>query len=87
MSSCAICHDCFAVGPKLTALAKEQFDAKKLAFAGLFNTKSNNAAKRVAVMIFRGKDSDAVKSILDSYELLREKWVRYHAFPQYLAKG
>ena len=29
-------------------------------------------------MIFRGKDSDAVKSILDSYELLREEWVRYH---------
>lgn len=75
------------IGPKLTALAKEQFDAKKLAFAGLFNTKSNNASKRVAVMIFYGKDLDSVKSILESHELLREEWVRFQAFPQYLAKG
>jgi len=75
------------IGPKLTALAKEQFDAKKLAFAGLFNIKSDNSSKRVAVMIFRGKDLDSVKSILESHELLREEWVRYQAFPQHVAKG
>ena len=75
------------IGPKLTTLAKELFDAKKLAFAGLFNAKSNNEAKRVAVMIFRGKDLESLKSILDSQELLREQWCRYQAFPQYLAKG
>ena len=70
-----------------TAFAKEQHASKALGFAALFTDQSNNESKRLGVMIFRGKDMAAVKSILESHELVRNEIVGFQAFPQYLAKG
>jgi len=72
---------------KLTAMAKELFEAKKLGFAGLFNSQSNNSSKRVAVMLFRGKELEPIQSILESQELVKNGMVQFTAFKQYMAKG
>lgn len=76
-----------SVDEQLVKLAKEQFEAKKIGFAGLLNGKSNNTSKRVAVMLFRGKELEPVKAILESQALVQDGVVRFKAFPQYLAKG
>lgn len=72
---------------KLTAMAKEQFEGKKLGFAGLFNEQTNNTSKRVAVMLFRGKELEPVQSILASHELIKNGSVEFKAFKQFMAKG
>lgn len=72
---------------KLTALAKEQFEAKKLGFAGLFTPQSNNTNKRVAVFLFRGKELEPVQTILESHELIKNGSVQFKAFKQFMAKG
>jgi uncharacterized protein YciI len=68
-------------------LAKEQFQAKKIAFAAILNGKSNNTSKRVAVMLFRGKEIEPVKAILESQAFVQEGVVRFNAYPQFMAKG
>lgn len=70
-----------------TAFAKERHASKALGFAALFTDRSNSDSKRLGVMIFRGKELTAVKSILESHELVRNEIVDFQAFPQYLAKG
>ncbi len=76
-----------SVDEKLAKLAKDQFEAKKIGFAGLFNAKSNNTSKRIAVMVFHGKEIEPVKAILESQPFVQDGVVRFKAFPQYLAKG
>jgi uncharacterized protein YciI len=71
----------------LAKMAKESFETKKLGFAVSFNVESNNKSKRVAVMIFRGKDLDPVLSILESQEAIKSGAVQFTAFKQYMAKG
>jgi uncharacterized protein YciI len=76
-----------SVEEQLSKLAKDQYETKKVGFAGLFNAKSNNTSKRVAVMLFRGKELEPVKAILESHPLVRDGVVQFKAFPQYMAKG
>ena len=75
------------VEAQFSALAKEQFAAKKLGFAGLFNEQTNNNSKRVAVMLFRGKELEPVLSILESHELIKSGSIQFKAFKQFMAKG
>jgi uncharacterized protein YciI len=76
-----------SVEDQLSKLAKEQHELNKLGFAGLFNAKSNNTSKRVAVMLFHGKELEPVKAILESQALVRNGTIQFKAFPQYMAKG
>ncbi len=71
----------------LATMATEYFEAKKLGFAGAFKAESNNKSKRIAVMLFRGKELDPVLSILESLEAIKSGAVQFTAFKQYLAKG
>jgi uncharacterized protein YciI len=76
-----------AIGSAITDFAKQQFSARKLAFAALFSDKNNNDSNRLAVMIFRGKDMDAVKTLAESLPLVAEEVISFDTFPQYLAKN
>lgn len=76
-----------SVEESLVKLAADQFVADKIGFAGLFNAKTNNASKRVAVMLFRGKELEPVKAILESHALVQDGVVQFKAFPQYMAKS
>ena len=38
-------------------------------------------------MLFRGKEIEPVKAILESQSLVHEGVVRFKAFPQFMAKG
>ena len=76
-----------SIASKYALFAKNQFDEGKLGFAAQFSSKSNNESGRVAVMIYRGNDVEAVKKTLDANELVHDEQVRFQAFPQYLAKG
>ena len=75
------------IASNLSILAKKQFEEGTLRFAAQFRKQSNNDSGRIAVMIFRGKEIDAVKKTLEANELIRQGLVTFQAFPQYLAKG
>ena len=74
------------VRDQLGAFAKEQFTAGKLGFAGLFDEQANNQTPRVAVMIFRGEDLQAVEKSIGELEAVKEKAVQVQVFAQYLVK-
>ena len=72
---------------ELASFAEKQLEDGKLGFAAQFTGKSNNDSSRLAVMIFRGKDVDAVKKAMESNAMVRDEKVTIQAFPQYLGKG
>jgi uncharacterized protein YciI len=72
---------------KLTQFSKAQFDAKKIAFAAVFQDESNNKSQRLGVMIFRGKDVAAVTQLVQSELVGPNQEMRVEAFPQFLAKN
>ena len=75
-----------ALRDKLSGFAKEQHAAGKLGFAAVFGEQSNNKAPRIAVMLFRGEDVDAVTKTLADLDLVKDKALRVQVFPQYLVK-
>jgi uncharacterized protein YciI len=64
-----------------------QHAAGKLGFAALFHGKTNDQAKRVAMMFFRGKVVPDVSATLESSAFVANKSIRFEAFPQYMAQG
>lgn len=75
-----------SVRHKLNEFAKGQFAKGKLGFAASFDEQSNNKAPRVAVMIFRGEDLEAVTQTIGDLDVLKDKSIRAQAFAQYLVK-
>ncbi|MDX1925350.1 MAG: hypothetical protein SFV81_02455 [Pirellulaceae bacterium] len=75
-----------SVRDKLSSFAKEQFKAGKIGFAGVFNQKANNQSPRVAVMIFRGEDIEAVSKLMGDLQPVKDKVMRVQVFAQYLVK-
>ncbi|MEQ1827301.1 MAG: YciI family protein [Pirellula sp.] len=75
------------IDSKLARFAADHHSSKKVAFAALFTELSNNRSGRVAVMIFRGKELEPVKSLLESQPLVSDGLLSFEAFPQYLAKN
>jgi uncharacterized protein YciI len=74
------------VRDSLSSFAKEQFKVGKVGFAALFNQKANNQSPRLAVMIFRGEDIEAVAKLVGELEPVKNKAVRVQVFAQYLVK-
>ena len=71
---------------KLSAFAKQQYTAGKLGFAALFDEQATSKSPRVAVMIFRSDDLDAVTKSMGELEAVADKAIRVQVFAQYLVK-
>jgi len=67
--------------------ASTHFGTGKLGFAAIFHGKTNDQAKRVAVMLFRGKVVTDVSALLQDSAFVSDKSVTFEAFPQYMAQG
>ena len=76
-----------AIASEFSRFAKKQFEDGKIGFAALLPGDSNNDSKRIAVMLFRGKDVAAAMKICEADALVRDEKLTIQAFPQYLAKG
>ena len=70
----------------LEEFAKKQHAAKKLGFAAIFGEQVNSKTPRVAVMIFRGDELEAVEKLIGEQAVVKDKIVRIQTFAQYLVK-
>jgi uncharacterized protein YciI len=76
-----------SIESQVESVAKKLHADKRVAFATWFKSESATHPERLGVMIFRGKDLDAVRQSLQAQSLVTDGLLDYEAFPQYLAKN